>query len=130
MANGIRYNRAHDEVLRGLAFVGVAASRYGEAMTKTSKQMRVGEVLKAYSTLWRGARPAIVVQAFGPGIANVSILLDQANDLGLGAILPVASVTVFDDVVASETEVLLEQAGYRQASFGRYSVFCTVGQSV
>ena len=95
-------------------------------MSKTSKKPQVGQTLYAYSSIWRGPRPAIVVNAFdAAGVANVSVILDQANDMGLPAMLSDPSVDVFDEAVGAMDHVS-SGGSKRGACFGTYSVACSI----
>ncbi len=51
----------------------------------SGQQPSVGRILHVYSSLWRGPRPGIVVNAFpdAPSIANVNVFLDGYNDAGV-----------------------------------------------
>lgn len=48
---------------------------------KVTPPLTVGRILHAYSNMWSGPRPAIVVNAWGSNdMANVNVFLDGAND--------------------------------------------------
>lgn len=85
----------------------------------------VGRVLHAYSTLWRGPRPATVVNAWGaPGVANVSVTMDQANDHCLPAQMSMPSVDVFDALTEKEAQHAMELVGTRSTQVATYKVVC------
>lgn len=94
--------------------------------------LTVGQILHAYSTLWSGARPAIVVNAFDRAdMANVNVLFDGANDAHLLAEVrgaahgnTFASVGVFAPLTQEERQSALEQAPSRLFSTEGIKVIC------
>lgn len=96
------------------------------------KHPQVGTILHAYSNLWRGPRPAIVMMSWpGSRVANVNVLFDGANDTEHLAAVRASphgntftSVTVYDPLTTDEREENLERQSHRQ--FGGQTLFMLV----